>query len=186
MHVRVTQQGGDRGDLILPADDRGQRRRQRRRWPAQHHGRDRPREPLGQQHSQIIGEQFRQIIGGAEALVGRPVVGLDPCQHLRQPGLALRGGLHVDELGLVPRQEILILKTGDLLAGRHPAVLLPVDPDENLALRQIGPVQLTRGVRPRPELDMIGVRCIRVIAVRAAARSAASSVSVEDTKTRTR
>ena len=60
------------------------------------------------------------------SLVGRPVVGLHAGNHGCQPGLALRGGLEVDELGLVP-------DSCTRPRGRRP--LRPVRPSRTAASR---------------------------------------------------
>jgi hypothetical protein len=53
----------------------------------------------------------------------------------------------------MPAERILILKAGDLLAWCHPAVLLAIDPDEHLALRQVRPIEITRRMRTRAEFE---------------------------------
>jgi hypothetical protein len=69
-HLRLAEQGDDGSDLILSADDRGQRHRERRRRLVRR--RNRPGEPLGQQHGQVVGEQFGQLVVVAERLVRPP------------------------------------------------------------------------------------------------------------------
>jgi len=62
-------------------------------------------------------------------------------------------GLGGRQMGHSPRQLELILQPRDLHARADPPVPLPVQPDEHVALRQVSPVQLARGVRPRPQLE---------------------------------
>ncbi len=71
-----------------------------------------------------------------------------------QPLLAVVASLDVDELRHLGRGEVvLVLESRDLLARRDPAVAVGVDADEHVALRQVRPVELARGMRPRPELE---------------------------------
>lgn len=134
--------------------DRCRRHRQRR--PAQRLRRPLAGagEPLGQQHRQVVGEQPGEILSAVEGFVGRPVVRLDPRQQPRQASVAPGGGpFHVDELGFVPAEQVLVFKARGLLSRGHPSVLLPVNPDEHLALSEISPVELTGRMRPCPELE---------------------------------
>ena len=85
-------------------------------------------EPLAQQHRQVVLDQLLQLGGVREVLVGDVTLVLDPGQHLRQPRIAIRRRrLDVDEPGQPGRQPVLVLQPGHLLAGRDPAVALPVD-----------------------------------------------------------
>ena len=86
-------------------------------------------------------------------------------EELGEPLLALGGLLHVDELRHLARGEaVLVLEAGDLLAGGDPAVLLPVDADEHVALR--------RGRRGRARAAGAAARRARTSPARgAAARS---------------
>jgi hypothetical protein len=87
-------------------------------------------------------------------LIGDAAFVLDPGQQLRQPRLALRRrGLDVDEPGQPGRELVLVFQSRDLLARRDPPVALPVDADEHLALRQVGPVYRLRWVRPGAEFE---------------------------------
>ena len=89
-----------------------------------------------------------------EGGVRRGVVVADPGQELAEALLALRGLLQVDELRHVARGEpVLVLEAGDLVARRDPAVVLPVDADEDVALLQVGAVELLRRMRPSTELE---------------------------------
>jgi hypothetical protein len=156
MNVGVAQQSHDRRDLVLPADDRRRRGRRGRRTQPQRRGRGRLSEPLGQQHRQIVGEKLRQVLGVRESLIRRFVVCPDPIEKLHQPRLAFRGGLHIDQLGHPRREQVLVLEAGNLLPRRHPPVLPAIDPDEHLALRQVGAIQVTRRVMTRAQLEHRG------------------------------
>jgi hypothetical protein len=75
-------------------------------------------------------------------------------QQLRQPRFTIRRRrLDVDQPRQPHRQLILILQPGDLLARCDPAVTLPVDTHEHLALRQVGPVHRPRRMRPGAQLE---------------------------------
>jgi hypothetical protein len=158
-HAPAAHQGLHRSDLLLAAHQRGQRHRQR---PGQRHlisGRRAALrlgqgEPLAQQHSQVVLDQSLQFGGVGEALVGNAALVRDPGEQLRQPGLAAGCRcLDVQQPGQSRRQQVLIFQPGDLLPGRHPAVALPVDPDEDLALCQISAVDLAWRVWPGAELE---------------------------------
>ena len=78
----------------------------------------------------------------------------DPGQQFGQPRHAVRRRpLDVDQPGQPGRQLVLILQPGDPFTRRDPAVALPVDPHEHLALRQVGPVHRSRRMRPGPQLE---------------------------------
>ena len=144
-------------------------------------------ESLGEQGCEIGRDQFGQFLGGRERRVRRGVVVTDPGHQLAEPLLAFRGVLHVDQLGHVARGEpVLVLEARDLLAGRDPAVLLPVDADEHVALLQVGAVQLRGGCGRAPSSNITGASCSCSIAARAARRSGSSSFRVELTKMRSR
>jgi hypothetical protein len=95
----------------------------------------------------------RELVGCGERAEGDPVVCLNTLDELGEPGLALVAALDVDELGHRTRQNVLVLEARDRLTRRHPAVSLPVDPDEDVALRQVGPVEVARRVGASAELE---------------------------------
>jgi len=66
----------------------------------------------------------------------------------------------------------LVLEARDLAARSDPPIALPVDPDEDVALADVGGIEVARRSAS--------------IAWRAAVRSCASSRRVEETKTRSR
>ena len=85
--------------------------------------------------------------------VRRVVVVADPLEQLVEPLLPVLAALEVDELRDVGREVPLVLEARHLLARGDPAVLLPVDADEDVALLEVGAVQLARRMRPRAELE---------------------------------
>ena len=71
-----------------------------------------------------------------------------------QPGLAIgRRRLDVDEPGHPGREQVLVFQAGYRFPRCRPAVALPVDPDEDLALGQVSAVDLARRVRPGAQLE---------------------------------
>src|SRR4029077_6648294 len=77
--------------------------------------------------------------------------------RVRQAGRARLGvgarSLDIQQLRQAARQVELILEARDLHAGTYPAVALPVQPDEDIALLQVCPVQSLRRVRPGTQLE---------------------------------
>ena len=53
----------------------------------------------------------------------------------------------------MPAPAPLVLQPRDVHVGRDPAVALPVDPNEHVALVEVGPVEVPRGVWTRAELE---------------------------------
>src|SRR5437660_10105674 len=71
-----------------------------------------------------------------------------------QAGLTLcRGSLDVDELRFPTRELVLVLQARYLHSGGNPAIALPVEADEDIALGQVGPVQFTRWIGSCPRLE---------------------------------
>ena len=159
-HVRALDQPGHLVDGLLPPDQRRRAHRQRAR-PARAAAAPRPRpaarggEPLAQQHRQVVAHQPAQLSRRAEVTVGHRALRPDPGQQLGQARLAVgRRRLDVQQ----PRQRRATARTRPpgprpAMPGTDPAVPLPVQPDEHVALRQVGPVQLLRRVRPGPQLE---------------------------------
>jgi hypothetical protein len=115
------------------------------------------------------------------------VLAADAVDHRRQPRLLRRRrALEVQQHRLARRQPELILQPGELHPRRHPPVPLPVNPHKHLALRQVRPVHAARRVRPGAGLIEHRHQVQPGDRPRAAARSAASSPSVEEMNTRTR
>ena len=154
------EQPGHLVDGPLPPQQR--RRAHRQRAGAAGDGRRRHRgrglagsggEPLTQQYRQVITHQPAQLGGGAEMPVRRRGVILDAGQQIAQARVAAgRRRLDVQQPGQRTGQVELLLQAGDLHARGGLPVLLPVQPDEHVALRQVLLVHLPRRVRPGPEL----------------------------------
>ena len=114
-------------------------------------------EPLGEQDREIGFDELRELLGRRERLVRRRVVVADVRDECGESLLAFRRLFHVDELRhLVRRESVLVVETRDVLVWGDPAVLLPVDPEEHVALLEVGPVQLPRGVGSGTELEHDG------------------------------
>ncbi len=79
----------------------------------------------------------------------------DPVEQLGQTRFTVRSGaFHVQKPGEFARaQVVLVFESGDLLIGSHPSVALPVQADEDIALIQIGAIELARGVGSGPQLE---------------------------------
>ena len=104
-----------------------------------------------------LAQPFRTIqraasLAGLEGPVGGLV--LNSPEELPHSWLLLRRrSLEVDKSRLALGQEPFVLQARDIHVGRHPAVALPVNPDEHGALLEIGAVEGPRRVRPRPLLE---------------------------------
>ena len=97
------------------------------------------------------------MLGVGEEGVGGATVALDAVEELRQTGLPLAGFFHVDQLRhLRARKTVLVLQSRDVLARSHPSVSLAVEPHEDVALREVGAVQVARRMRARAELEHHG------------------------------
>ena len=94
------------------------------------------------------------MVGIGERQVRRSVVVPDPLHERGETFLARSGLLEVDQLRHVGwREAVLVLEPRDVLARGDPAVLLPVDTDEHVALREVGTVELAGRMRARTELE---------------------------------
>ena len=143
-------------------------------------------EALGEQVRQVVRHERPELFGRRERPVRRPR-SLDSPDERAQTVLALGGRLaQVEEHRLAVPEVQLVLDPGDLGSGSDPAVALPVDADEDVALIDVGRVQIARRVGACACSKRIGARRRDEIASRATARSRASSRSVDETKTRSR
>jgi hypothetical protein len=87
--------------------------------------------PKGAQHPEQVGQRL--------AVVGQ---------------VPAHGAGQVADLSLQPLGQLeLLLQPRDLHAGAELSVALPVHADEDVALGQVGPVQLLRRVRPRSQSE---------------------------------
>lgn len=111
-------------------------------------------EPLAQHDGQVGLHQVAELVGGGEVPIGGAVLVADPVDQVAQARLAIWCRLlDVDELRVSGGQQRLVLQAGDVHVRSDPAVALPVQPDEDVALLQVGAVQLPGGMRPRPQLE---------------------------------
>ena len=163
-HVGPLEQVGHLVDGLLPPDQRGRAHRQR------HEGRDgrrrrRPRPRAGRRGRVAANRSLSSVARSSRT--SRPSSAgvrklryesaasrLDAGEQVGEAGLAVgRRRLDVQQARQRPRQLELVLEPGDLHAGADLPVALPVQPDEDVALGQVGPVQLPRRVRPGAQLE---------------------------------
>src|SRR5579864_1533463 len=89
-----------------------------------------------------------------EGLIAHVVVCANAVQEGAEPWLSIWSGrLDIDELGFPYGQSVFVFQPRDVLAGRDPAILLPVDADEDVTLSQIGAVELPWRMRSRAQLE---------------------------------
>ena len=116
----------------------------------------RPRrvEPVGQERRDVGDDQVRQFGGSLETAVGAAVIAPDAVEQFGEAGVAIGGGmLDVDQMRQLGGEEVFVLEPRDLLVGCDPSVFLPVQTDEDVALREVCAVQRPGRVRPRPEFE---------------------------------
>nr|WP_019181437.1 hypothetical protein [Microbacterium yannicii] len=151
----------DLGQLPVAPDGRGvrlryarceRRRRLRRLFGAE--GAAGLIEPFGEHRRQVAGDLVGELVRSGEGDIRGGVVGPDPRDELAQAFVALDGRLDVDELRHRPRREVvLVLEARDRFVGRDPAIARAVDPDEDVALGEIGAVQRAWGMRSRTQFE---------------------------------
>jgi hypothetical protein len=113
-----------------------------------------PPEPLQEQDGEIVHDQSLELLRGREPLVRREIGGLQIGEESAQPILPIgRRLLEVQQAGAPARQPVLVLEAGHPLAGSHPPVALPVDPEEHVALLQVRTVELPWWMGPGPQLE---------------------------------
>ena len=114
-------------------------------------------ESLREQHGQIVLEQLAELVGCRELPVGRDALCSDQFEQLLEPWLSgFWCLLDVDELRSVPGEVVLVLEPRDALAGGDPAVVPAVDADEDVALVEIGAIQVAWRMRSGAELEQNG------------------------------
>jgi hypothetical protein len=114
-------------------------------------------ESFGEQGRQIRLQQASQLLGRGEVLERRVVVVAHAVEELGEPRLARLGRFpDVDELGESASEVVLVLQPRDDLTRGDPAVPLGVQADEDVALAQVGAIQLARRVRARAEFEHDG------------------------------
>jgi hypothetical protein len=102
-------------------------------------------EALAEQDRQVVCNQNPELFRRRELPVGQAHVP-DPLEQLRQSRVTTgRRRLDVHQPRFVTGGDVLVLQPGDGLAGSDPAVLLPVDAQEDVALPQVGQVEILRG-----------------------------------------
>jgi hypothetical protein len=151
-HVGSVEQTRHLADGLLPPDQRGRFHGQRTRTTQGRRRRGRGLragggEPLAQQGRQVVADQPPQLGGRAEPPIRRLL--RDPAQQLGQARLAVgRRRLDIQQARQPPspRQLKLLLQPRDLHARADLAVALPVQPDKDVALCQVGQVQVASGI----------------------------------------
>ena len=143
----LTKQGLEEIEIVLSADEGVERSGERVA------GRGRiggvcPVEPFADHQGEVMGHERTQLLGVAERRVGDVVVFPDAVDECVEAFLARTvRGAEVHESRLALGELVLALEAGGLLARRDPAVARSVDADEDVALREIGPVEVPRGMR---------------------------------------
>ncbi len=159
----VGEQIVDGADILLPPDGLGVR--------GGHMARPRARllvslvgplaagcvESFGEEGGEVVGDAFLEFFGGVEGEVGGVVVGLDAGDEGLEAFVAVVGCLDVDEFRHRGGGEVVfVLEAGDLLVGGDPAVALPVDADEDVALLEVGAVEVAGWVGACAEFEHDG------------------------------
>ena len=112
------------------------------------------REPLAQEQGEVVAHQAPELPRRAERAVRVGPLRLELVDHGRQPRFSVgRRCLDVQQPGDRVGQPELVLESRDVHARPDPAVPLPVQADEDVGLREVGPVQLARWVRSGAELE---------------------------------
>ena len=144
-------------------------------------------EPLAQEQREVVTNEAPEFARCAERPVRVGSLRLELFDHRRQPRFPL--GCRCLDVQK-PRNRMgeteLVLQARDVHARSDPAVPLPVQTDEDVRLGQVRPVQPARWVGSRPKPKSTGVSRSAEMARATAARSSASSASVELAKTRSR
>jgi hypothetical protein len=134
--------------LRLPGLTRPGRRPARRRDAFR-----RAAKALAQDDRKVVGQQPLQLSRRSECPVRRGAGCADTVNQRRQAWLLVGSGtLQVQQHGLARGQAVLVFQARDVHPRGHPAVPLPVDTHEHLALRQVGPVHAARRVRTSTRL----------------------------------
>jgi hypothetical protein len=115
-------------------------------------------EALGEEGGEVGLHQARELFRRLEVLVRCAVVVADAVEQRAEPGLPLRRrALDVEQARQIGRAEVvLVLEARDLLLRRDPAVPLPVQAEEDVALVEIGAVELARRMRAGAQLEHHG------------------------------
>ena len=143
-------------------------------------------EAFGEQRGEVSRDEAGELRRISEAHIRRVIVIAYAGEQAVEASVSVLACLQVDQLRNIRGQVPFVFETGHLFTGGDPPILLPVNPDEDVALLEVGPIQLPGWVRARPSSNITGAIASRSIAARTARRSGASSFSVELTKTRRR
>ena len=155
-HILPLQQGLGLCALLFAIDEPPARHGQRGQ-PSRYRGLSRGGETLGQELRQVVGDPLAQLLGRGELLVRSGILRADAVEQRMQALLPLWSGcLDIDQLRFPARELVLVLQAGYLHTGGDPAIALPVEADEDIALRQVGPVQLARWIRACAQLEKHG------------------------------
>jgi len=139
---RIVQQVGRLRQLALAAEERSPHARHGRAYGL-HPRLGQPVEALGEQRRQVHGHQVTQLVGVVERAVTDAVVGADAAeQRVERRFAPTLDALHVDELRTIAGAQVLVLEPGDALARRDPTVAVGVHADEDVALVEVGAVQV--------------------------------------------
>ena len=104
--------------------------------------RGRREQRFAQQQRHVVGHQLFELVDGRERLVRHVAARADAIEHGFEAFLAPRvGALDVDELRLRSREEVLVFEPRHVHARCDPAVPLPVDRDEHVALFEVRAVE---------------------------------------------
>ena len=105
---------------------------------------------LAQENGKVVGEEPFQFLGRGKGPVRHGAGGADAVDEGCQAGLLVGGGsFGIEQHRLTGGQAVLVLEAGDVHAGGDPAVALPVDADEHLALLEVGEDASARYMLPR-------------------------------------
>ena len=111
-------------------------------------------EPLGEEHGEVVEDELGQLARRSELPVRGETLVSDPAEERPQCGISFRSRLlDVDQLGTPLTPLELVLDPGDRRTRCDPAVALPVDADEDVALLEVRAVHLVRPMSASTELE---------------------------------
>ncbi len=114
-------------------------------------------EALGEEHGEVVEDELGELARRAERPVRDQRVAPDPVEKAVELGVALgRRLLDVDQLRTPATSLELVLEAGNRGVRTDPAVALPVDPDEDVALLEVRAVHVGGAVGARSELEAHG------------------------------
>ncbi len=140
-------------------------------------------EPLGEQQSEVVEQQFAELGCVHEWFVRRAFVD-QPTQHLIQSGLHVRGRRLTYTSRGMPSDSTSSSSSRRSPCRAPPSRSAAVDPDEDVGLSEVGPVEHLGWMRPSTQLEHDRRQAKLLDQDRAAPRSAANSPSVEEMEAR--